>query len=106
MLNASPAVNWRDHNSFPESRSNATNASLVRAAGSENESPVEMYTAFRFTSIVGDDHTPAPDGPHNCVPTEFFRTGFASSEIVYDFQIRFPVAASSAVRLPRNLQHS
>ena len=55
--------------------------------------------------MAGLLHTPAPDGPHSCVPAAFFFVGRASS-IVYVFQICLPVAASSAVTLPRNLQHS
>ena len=62
--------------------------------------------AFRRTSIAGLDQIGAPDGPHNCVPTLFFVVGLASSEIVYVFQSYCPVAALSATRLPRNLQHS
>src|SRR5579862_7943872 len=57
-------------------------------------------------STVGDDHIPAPDGPHSCTPCEFFRTGAAGSAMVYVFHITLPLAASSAERLPRNLQHS
>ena len=56
--------------------------------------------------MAGLLQTPAPDGPHSCVPTAFFVVGFASSAIVYVFQIWPPVAASSALTLPRNLQHS
>jgi hypothetical protein len=57
-------------------------------------------------STVGDDQTPPPDGPHRVVPTEFFPIGLASALIVYVFQSSDPVAASSATRLPRNVQHS
>jgi hypothetical protein len=61
---------------------------------------------LRCASIAGLLHTPAPDGPHICVPIAFFVVGFASSAIMYDFQIGRPVSALSADTLPRNLQHS
>ena len=57
-------------------------------------------------SIVGDDHTAAPDGPQSCVPDLFLRVGRNGSEIVELFQINFPVAASRAETLPRNVQHA
>src|SRR5215467_5216545 len=56
--------------------------------------------------MAGLLHTPAPDGPYNCVPTAFFFVGLGSSVMVYVFQICLPVAASYAATLPRNLQHS
>ena len=55
--------------------------------------------------MAGLLQTPAPDGPHSCVPMAFFLVGRASSAIVYVFQICFPVAASSADTLPRKRQH-
>src|SRR5262249_49881944 len=45
------------------------------------------------------------DGPQSCVPVALLVV-FCGSGIVYVFQITFPVAASSALTLPRNVQHS
>src|SRR5438552_4043024 len=56
--------------------------------------------------MVGDDQTPPPDGPQRVDPPAFFPIGFASAAIVNVFQTSAPVAASSATRLPRNVQHS
>ncbi len=47
----------------------------------------------------------APEGPYISVPAEFFLVTEGGSGMVYVFQICFPVAASSAARLPRNVQH-
>src|SRR5437868_5635877 len=44
--------------------SRATTASLIDVPGEEKLSPVVMYKTPRFTSRVGDDQTPAPEGPH------------------------------------------
>src|SRR5205085_7092796 len=44
--------------------SRANTASLIEVPGEEKLSPVVTYTTPRFTSSVGDDQTPAPDGPH------------------------------------------
>src|SRR2546430_10879975 len=60
----------------------------------------------RFTSIVGALHTPAPDGPQSCAPVVLLPRGFGASGMVYAFQITAPVSASSALTLPRNVQHS
>src|SRR5439155_1367328 len=60
----------------------------------------------RFGSIVGDDQMPAPDGPQRVVPLAFLPIGFASAPMVYVFHSSEPVDASSATRLPRNVQHS
>src|SRR5262249_37506277 len=49
---------------------------------------------------------PAPDGPHLVAPFELLPIGFASAAIVYVFHNNAPVDASSATRLPRNVQHS
>ena len=49
---------------------------------------------------------PPPDGPHACTPSLVTPRFFGSSAIVYVFQIAAPVLASSAVTLPRNVQHS
>ncbi len=49
---------------------------------------------------------PAPAGPHACVPSFVTPRFFGSSVIVYVFQMTAPVLASSAVTLPRNVQHS
>src|SRR5262245_18029972 len=81
-------------------------ASLVPCCGSVYMLPVAAYTMRRFESIVGADQMPAPDGPHRVVPLAFFPIGFASFAIVYVFHTSDPVAASSAIRLPRNVQHS
>src|SRR6476646_1800626 len=62
--------------------------------------------ARRFASIVGDDQTPAPEGPQRVVPLAFFPIGFASAAIVKVFHTRAPLAASTSTRLPRNVQHS
>jgi hypothetical protein len=62
--------------------------------------------ARRFGSMVGDDQTPAPDGPQRVVPLAFLPIGFASAPMVKVFQISAPLPASSATRLPRNVQHS
>ena len=56
--------------------------------------------------MAGLLQTPAPEGPHNCVPIAFFFVGCASSAIVYVFHSCLPVAASSALTLPRKRQHS
>jgi hypothetical protein len=45
-------------------------------------------------STDGDDHTPAPAGPHNCVPFEVFFSGTGFSAMVYEVQNRLPVCAS------------
>src|SRR5438093_1339349 len=47
-----------------------------------------------------------PDGPQVFAPALFCPVTFGSSRTVYDLQIRAPVLASSATRLPRNVQHS
>src|SRR6185295_16569631 len=67
------------HSRLPVSRSNAITASEPRAAGSVYAFPVATYTARRFRSIVGDAHTPAPAGPHNCVPFDVFFSGTGAS---------------------------
>jgi hypothetical protein len=41
-----------------------------------------MYTERVTGSIVGACHTPAPEGPYICVPTEFLTVGCAGSVIV------------------------
>src|SRR5215471_44507 len=61
---------------------------------------------FRSASIAGVDHTPPPDGPHSCLPAAVLVVGCGVSAMVYTFQITFPVDASSALTLPRNVQHS
>src|SRR5215831_246505 len=64
-----------------------------------------MYIRLRSGSTTGVDHTPPPDGPQSCVPAADFVV-FCGSGIVYVFQSTFPVAASSALTLPRKVQHS
>ncbi len=49
---------------------------------------------------------PPPAGPHACTPSFVTPRFFGSSAIVYVFQTTAPVFASSAVTLPRNVQHS
>ena len=100
------AVTCDVHLIAPLSRSNAMMASLVGCCGSVYMLPVAAYTTWRFGSIAGDDQMPAPDGPHRVVPLAFLPTGFASALIVYVFHTSDPVAASSATRLPRKVQHS
>src|SRR6188508_2799249 len=60
---------------------------------------------LRLGSIVGADQMPPPAGPHCCTPSLFFPRGLDSS-IVYVFHSTWPVFASSAETLPRNVQHS
>jgi hypothetical protein len=55
-------------------------------------------------SKVGDDHTPAPEGPLNCTPALLIARGLGSSAIVKLFQSVFPVDACNATTLPRKLQ--
>src|SRR6266699_3574866 len=64
-----------------------------------------MYMRFRSGWSAGVDHTPPPEGPQSCVPVAVFvvRCGVST---VYVFQITLPVAASSALTLPLNVQHS
>src|SRR5438067_1324699 len=64
-----------------------------------------MYRRLRSGSTAGVDQTPPPDGPHSCVPAADFAV-FCGSATVYVFQITLPVAASSALTLPLNVQHS
>jgi len=44
--------------------------------------------------MVGDVHTLAPAGPHNCVPFDVFFSAAGASGNVYYFQSRFPLTAS------------
>ena len=81
-VQASDDVIWRDQRTFPESRSIATMASLVRVGGSLKLFPVPTYSALRLMSIVGLFQTDAPEGPQSCVPDVLFFVGMASSEIV------------------------
>ena len=81
MVYASPAVTCVAHLIAPVSRSSATIASVIGATGSEYASPVATYSAFTTGSIVGADHTAAPDGPHNCVPLAFLARGVGASAI-------------------------
>ena len=56
-------------------------------------------------STVGDDQMLPPAGPNASVPfREFLPRGFGSS-MVYVFHSSAPVLTSSAVRLPRKVQH-
>src|SRR5205823_5565590 len=54
----------------------------------------------------GVDHTATPDGPQVFAPALFTPVILGTSVTVYARQIRFPVAASKATTLPRNVQHS
>src|SRR5262245_16054036 len=83
---ASFGVNCFDHSRRPVRRSNAMTASDVSAAGWVYASPVATYTAFRFTSTVGEDQIAAPAGPHCWTPIEFFFVGFGGSAMVYAVQ--------------------
>src|SRR5476651_640621 len=91
---ASFAITCFVHSRLPVSRSKAMTASDPVDAGSVYALPVATYTARRFRSIDGADQTPAPAGPHSCVPFDVFFNGTAFSGIVYDVHTRFPVAAS------------
>src|SRR5215469_3335898 len=86
--------------------SKAMIASEVAATGSAVLLLVVTYTRCAFTSTVGDDQMPAPAGPHSCTPWLFLRVGLSSSVMVLLFHSTLPVAASSAARMPRTLQHS
>src|SRR5215510_5805052 len=86
--------------------SKAMIASEVAATGSAVLLPVVTYTRCFFTSTVGDDQMPAPAGPHSCTPLLFLRVGLSSPVMVLLFHSTSPVAASSAARVPRSLQHS
>ena len=55
--------------------------------------------------MAGVPQIGAPDGPHSLRAAAFFFVGFGLVH-EYVFHTRWPVAASSATRLPRNLQHS
>ena len=83
MLYASLAVTCVAHLIAPLSRSSATIASVIAAAGIEYASPVATYRDFVTGSTVGADHTAAPEGPHSCVPLAFFARGVGASAIRY-----------------------
>src|SRR5262245_52258166 len=55
--------------------------------------------------MVGDDQMPPPAGPYDCTPSFVFERGLFGST-VYVFHSTLPVFASSAVTLPRKVQHS
>ena len=57
-------------------------------------------------SIVGADQIPDPEGPHNATPAVLVPRRCGGSVIINVFQITRPVAASSALTLPRKVQHS
>jgi hypothetical protein len=59
----------------------------------------------RFSSTVGADQMPDPDGPYSVTPAVLLPRGCGVSAIMYVFQITRPVAASTALTLPRNVQH-
>ena len=82
IVNASPAVTCVAHLMAPVSRSSATTASVIGAAGCEYASPVATYSDLVAASIVGADHTAAPEGPHNCAPFAFFVRGVGASVIM------------------------
>src|ERR1700722_16401726 len=79
---ASPAKSCTCHSTLPVARSRAIRPSEDFAAGDVYASPVPMYRALRFGSMVGEFHTPDPDGPHNSVPMEFLRNILGFSGIV------------------------
>src|ERR1700730_6318190 len=56
--------------------------------------------------MVGELHTAAPAGPKRSTPVLFLPRRSGRAGIVYDFQILFPVFASSATTLPRNVQQA
>src|SRR5687767_16035124 len=58
----------------------------------------------RARSIVGVDHTPAPEGPNVSVPTDVAPVFFGGSTR-YVFHTSDPSRTRSAVTLPRNVQH-
>src|SRR5665213_1742230 len=106
VTNTSAGVTCDTHTTCPVSMSNAITESLVPCCGSVYMLPVAAYTTWRLTSIVGDDQIAAPAGPQRVVPELLWPMGFDSSGLVYVFQRTAPVAAFSASRLPRNVQHS
>src|SRR5688572_24367711 len=93
-----------DQRTCPVSRSSATSESESVVAGGAKLLPVPTYSTRRLTSIVGVFQMAPPAGPYSCVPMLFFAVGTGVSATVYVFQIRRPVAASSATTLPRNEQ--
>src|SRR5688500_19812303 len=54
--------------------------------------------------MVGVFQTPAPDGPHCCVPVADLRVGRGASPTVNVFQTCSPVSARRATTLPRKVQ--
>src|SRR4051812_21190682 len=56
--------------------------------------------------MVGEDQSAAPDGPHIVTPRAFLPCAVGRSFTVYVCHTGAPVAASTTIRLPRNLQHS
>src|SRR6476660_2047719 len=101
----SPVVNCFDHFTTPLSRSNAMIESAVGCSGALYVLPVPTYTTLRLVSMVGADQMPTPDGPHSVDPVAVFPSGCAGGTVKY-CQATAPVCASSATRLPRNVQHS
>src|SRR5690242_1981093 len=106
MFQASLASSCRLHLMAPVFRSMATTASVVGAEGCVYASPVATYSTPAAASIVGADHTAAPDGPSTRVPALLRPTSRGSSAMRWVFQTISPVARSSATTLPRNEQHS
>jgi hypothetical protein len=53
--------------------------SVVFAAGGVYASPVPTYNAPRFGSMVGEFHTPPPEGANCCVPLAFFVVALGAS---------------------------
>src|SRR5437764_11611001 len=92
------------HRIAPVFRSMATTASLEGCGGPLYVLPVATYTTRRLTSTVGADQIAEPDGPHSVTPVELFPRGAGALATVYVFQRTAPVFASSALRLPRNVQ--
>src|SRR5215470_4148307 len=90
----------------PVFRSIAMTASLDGCGGPLYVLPVATYSMRRFASIVGADQMADPDGPQSGTPAELFPRGAGMSATVYVFQMTAPVFASSAVTLPRNVQHA
>src|SRR6516165_10827602 len=89
-LKMSPGVTCRDQVTRPVLISSASTASLMSVEGEEKLSPVLTYNRPRFISRVGDDHTPAPDGPQLPTLPEVFSSCRGSSRIVYVFQTCTP----------------
>src|SRR5262249_20492757 len=105
IAHASFGSTCRAHLMAPVSMFIAITASLIGCGGSAYWLPVATYTSLRFASMVGGDQMPTPAGPKTSLPSLFLPRGLGSG-IVYVFQTILPVLVSSAVTLPRKVQHA